>query len=52
MLRRKEQYYETDGEGEYLPGPLRYNRVGAQNYCQHMENIRKAAGETSDVVPT
>ena len=28
----REEYYDTEGEGEYSPGTLRYDRVGAGNH--------------------
>ena len=48
----REEYYHTDGEGEYSPGTLRYNRVGAPNHCRDMENMRKAEAKSSDTNPT
>ena len=40
-------YYDTDREGEYLPGTFRYDRVGARNHC-----MRRAEAENSDTDPT
>ena len=36
------EYYEADENGKYLPGTLRYHRVGARNHCRNIENVEKA----------
>ena len=34
--KQKEEYYETDEKGEFLP-QLRWDRTGAPNHCRNME---------------
>ena len=48
----REEYYDTEGEGEYSPGTLRYDRVGVGNHRRDMENMRKAEAKSSDTDPT
>ena len=45
------EFYETDGKGEYRPGMLMSDRVGAWNHYQNMDNIKKAEAESPNSDP-
>ena len=49
---KRDEYYDTDGEGEYSPETLRYDWVGVRNHCRDMESMRKAEAKSSDTDPT
>ena len=40
------EYYETDENGKYLPGTLRYDRMGARNHCRKIEKIKRAMAKS------
>ena len=40
----REEYYDIDDDGQYTPGTLMYDRVGARNHFEDMDAVEQKTG--------